>query len=88
MKIAVRYFARVREALGPGEDLSFDADQPGTPTSVGALRLWLVARSPAHAQALAHDRALRAACNLAMCDEDEPLSDGDEVAFFPPVTGG
>lgn len=88
MKIAVRYFARVREALGPGEDLCFHADEPGAPATVGALRQWLVERSPAHAHALAHDRALRAACNHAMCEDDQPLSDGAEVAFFPPVTGG
>ena len=33
-------------------------------------------------------RGLRMACNQALCEADEPLSDGDEVAFFPPVTGG
>jgi len=88
MKIAVRYFARVREALGPGEDLSFEPGQPDTPATVGALRQWLAGRSPAHAQALSHERPLRAACDQSMCGEDEPLTDGAEVAFLPPVTGG
>ncbi|RZL09402.1 MAG: MoaD/ThiS family protein [Rubrivivax sp.] len=88
MKITVRYFARVREALGPGEELDFEAGEPDAPATVGALRQWLAGRSALHAHALAEDRALRAACNLAMCDDDEPLSDGAEVAFFPPVTGG
>ncbi|HIV72771.1 MAG TPA: MoaD/ThiS family protein [Candidatus Aquabacterium excrementipullorum] len=85
MKINVRYFARIREALGPGEDLSFDADGPAT---VGALRDWLADRSPRHQAALNGDRAVRAACNQVMCDDDEALHDGAEVAFFPPVTGG
>jgi len=85
MKITVRYFARIREALGPGEDLSFDTDGPAT---VGALRDWLAARSPQHQTALHGDRAVRAACDQVMCDDDEALRGGAEVAFFPPVTGG
>lgn len=85
MKITVRYFARIREALGPGETLSFEAEAPAT---VGALRDWLAARSPRHQDALQGDRAVRFACDQLMCDEDEALHDGAEVAFFPPVTGG
>ena len=85
MKITVRYFARIREALGPGEDLSFGAEAPAT---VGALRDWLAGRSPGHQAVLNGDRAVRAACDQVMCDDDESLRDGAEVAFFPPVTGG
>ncbi len=85
MKISVRYFAKVREALGPGEDLSFEADGPAT---VGALRDWLAARSPRHGAALSHEQAVRTACDQVMCGADEALYDGAEVAFFPPVTGG
>lgn len=88
MKITVRYFARVREALGGSEELVFEEGDPARPASVGALRQWLRARSPAHAQALAADQALRMACDQQMCGPDEALSDGAEVAFFPPVTGG
>lgn len=88
MKIAVRYFARVRETLGSGEALSFAPGDPHTPATVGELRQWLAGRSPAHAEALAPDRVLRAACNQDMCGADQALSDGAEVAFFPPVTGG
>ena len=85
MKITVRYFAKVREALGPGEDLSFEDDAPLT---VGALRDWLATRSPRHESVLHGDHAVRAACNQVMCGDDEVLHEGAEVAFFPPVTGG
>lgn len=88
MRITVRYFARVRELLGPSEELVLAADDPAHPVTVGDLRQWLRARSPAHDQALAADQALRMACEQRMCGPDEPLSDGCEVAFFPPVTGG
>lgn len=88
MRINVRYFARVREALGPGQSLTFEPDDVNRPATVGELRLWLAAQSDAHAQALAPSQSLRAACNQVMCGADQPLSDGAEVAFFPPVTGG
>ena len=83
MKIRVRYFASLREALGPQET----AEVPEG-TTVGGLRLHLVTLSKRHEQALAPDRALRCALNQRMCQEDEALSDDAEVAFFPPVTGG
>ncbi len=85
MSITVRYFASVRERLGAQESAELaDLPQP----TVGALLTWLQGRSPEHARLLDVDRGLRMACNQALCDADEPLSDGDEVAFFPPVTGG
>jgi molybdopterin synthase sulfur carrier subunit len=86
MKISVRYFARVREKLGAGQELQFDA--ASAPVSVGALREWLCAQSLQHAEALAPEQGLRAALDQAMCSPDDPLHDGAEVAFFPPVTGG
>lgn len=88
MKLQVRYFAALREALGPGEALSWPtaAEAPGT---VAALRDWLIGRSAAHADALGERaRGVRCACNQELCAPDQPLADGDEVAFFPPVTGG
>ncbi|MGE5450782.1 MAG: MoaD/ThiS family protein [Acidobacteriota bacterium] len=88
MKIAVRYFASVRERLGAGQELVWADDAPDTPTTVGELRQWLIAQSDAHADALAVTRGLRCACNQTMCSSQEPLTDGAEVAFFPPVTGG
>jgi molybdopterin synthase sulfur carrier subunit len=83
MRVQVRYFAALREALGPAEMLEL----PGAAT-VGALRDLLLARSARHAEALARGRAVRCALDQAMCDEAQPLHDGAEVAFFPPVTGG
>ena len=83
MNITVRYFASIREAMGTGsEELNTDA------ITVGALREELMARSEAAATALAHGKAVRMALNQDMCHGDATLKEGDEVAFFPPVTGG
>lgn len=84
MKIQIRYFASLREALGSGETL---ADLPEGLT-LGALRDRLIGRGGAHAQALSRQRAVRCALDQGMSGEDVPLHDGAEVAFFPPVTGG
>lgn len=83
MKIRVRYFASLREALGAGETV--DAADGST---VAQLRDALVARGGAHAQALARTRAVRTALDQTLCAESAPLRDGAELAFFPPVTGG
>ena len=83
MNLTVRYFASIREALGAGESLVVT---PGD--TVGDVRNALIARGPAHASALARGRALRSALNQAMCDEQTVVSEGAELAFFPPVTGG
>ena len=83
MKIQVRYFASLREALGAEERVVLD--QGGT---VGSLRDHLLSLSDGHGQALARSRAVRCALNLRMCREDAARTDGAEVAFFPPVTGG
>ena len=83
MKITVRYFAALREALGAQETVQV----PGTPT-LGDLRDRLIASSPCHAEALRRGRALRCAVNQTIADEAALLEDGAEVAFFPPVTGG
>ncbi|MDP4299412.1 MoaD/ThiS family protein [Leptothrix discophora] len=83
MKIQLRYFAALREALGPGETLELAA-----PATVAQVRDLLIARGGAHASALARGRAVRAALDQAMVTEAVELSDGVELAFFPPVTGG
>jgi len=83
MNVAVRYFASVREALGSGEDVAI-----GAGASVGALRDALGARGGRHAEALGRQRVLRSARNRVLCPEDTLLGDGDEVGFFPPLTGG
>jgi molybdopterin synthase sulfur carrier subunit len=81
--VQVRYFASLREALGPSETVSL----PGGST-LGDLRATLIARGGRHAEALGGGRTVRSALNLAMGDESTLLHDGSEVAFFPPVTGG
>ena len=83
MKIQLRYFASLREALGAAEHI----DVPEGST-VAAVRNLLLARGGRHAELLARGRAVRCALNQALCDESATLSDGAEVAFFPPVTGG
>ena len=81
--IQVQYFARYREALGLGsEQLEWQADF----TSLAALREWLLQRGGAW-RVLA-EQNLMCARNQELCSLDEALSDGDEVAFFPTVTGG
>ena len=83
MKIQLRYFASIREAIGSGsETLETSA------TSLAALRDELIARGGAHAEALARGRAVRVSLNQTMAGETAALSEGAEVAFFPPVTGG
>lgn len=83
MKLRVRYFASLREALGPGEEVEL-----GEGATLGALRDALVGRGGRHAEMLARGRAVRGAIDLVMADDGQPLRDGAEVAFFPPVTGG
>lgn len=83
MKVHLRYFAAVREAIGYGEERL----ETAAPT-LGALRDELIARGEPHAGALARGKAIRLALDQAMSAEDAPLHEGAEVAFFPPVTGG
>ena len=83
MTIHVRLFASIRETVGMAS-LAVDAH----PATVAALRDELVARGPVWSDALGRHRPVRASVNQVMVDEGAPLSPGDEVAFFPPVTGG
>ncbi len=81
----VLYFAWMRERMGRSEEnLSLP---PGIAT-VGALVDWLRARDGAGAAAFAETAVVRAAVNQEFAQPDTPVRDGDEVAFFPPVTGG
>ncbi|MGN6666698.1 MAG: molybdopterin converting factor subunit 1 [Trinickia sp.] len=85
MKIELRYFASVREAVGLAEEA---VDVPQGVATIGDVRAWLRMRGGAWAEALAEGRALRTACNHTMTDAAARLTEGCEVAFFPPVTGG
>jgi molybdopterin synthase sulfur carrier subunit len=83
MKVDVRYFASVREALGAAETVDL-----GATADVGALRDMLTARGGRYAETLGRHRVLRSARNRVLCAESVALAEGDEVGFFPPVTGG
>ena len=83
MKIQLRYFASIREAIGSGSETIDTAA-----ATLSVLRDELIARGGAHAEALARGRAVRVSINQTMADESAALTDGAEVAFFPPVTGG
>lgn len=82
--LTVRFFASLREALDCGE-LSLEW-RPALAT-VGDLRQALAQRGDAWAEALGGDD-LRCARNREVAELASPVEDGDEIAFFPPVTGG
>jgi molybdopterin synthase sulfur carrier subunit len=83
MNVTVKYFAGIREAIGLGsESVNTSA------TTLQALRDALIARGGVYAEVLAQGRAVRMAFNQEVCDGDVTLTEGCEVAFFPPVTGG
>jgi molybdopterin synthase sulfur carrier subunit len=83
--VTVFYFARLREVLGTArEELAL----PASVGDVAALRRTLLSRGGAWAEAFAEARRIRAAVNQEMASDSTAIRDGDEVAFFPPVTGG
>lgn len=85
MNVTLLYFARLREQFGTGSEA---VTLPDTIKTLGDLVAWLRARGGAWAAELAEGRAFRLAVNQDMADPATALKDGDEVAIFPPVTGG
>jgi sulfur-carrier protein len=83
MKVTIRYFASIREAIGRGSEV-----RDTNAATLSALRDELLLASPAHAHALARGKSVRLALDQVMSDESAALKEGCEVAFFPPVTGG
>jgi len=83
--LKLRFFARLREDLGTGAEEV--AVPPGVATVAG-LRAHLAARGGAWATTLAQGKAIRVAVNQELAEAATPIRAGDEVAFFPPVTGG
>ncbi|MCE9522560.1 MAG: molybdopterin converting factor subunit 1 [Alphaproteobacteria bacterium] len=79
------YFAWVRQKVGRGEEI---VDAPRHVATVGALAEWLKAKGGGYAEAFADPKRMRAAVNQEHVGFDAPVKAGDEVAFFPPVTGG
>jgi molybdopterin synthase sulfur carrier subunit len=82
--IEVKYFARFREELGAeGEQVD-----PAQIDSVGALLVQLRARGEVWSRLFAENQRVMMAVNQEVAERTTPLVDGDEVALFPPVTGG
>lgn len=85
MRVRLKLFASLREHTGVEDEV---IEIPGHVATLGDLRDHLRGRGESWAQALDAKRAIRGAINQRMAQETDVLSEGDEVAFFPPVTGG
>jgi sulfur-carrier protein len=83
--VKILYFAWLRERLGVGEE---EIALPDGVRTVRDLIAHMASRSPAHAEAFAAGKGVRCAVNLDFATPDDPVAPDDEVAFFPPVTGG
>lgn len=83
--IRVCYFASLREQLGLAEE---PLELPAGVADLAGLRAWLRGRGGVWAEALAESRPVLCAVNQVMARPEQAVVDGDEVAFFPPVTGG
>jgi len=83
MKIV--YFAWLREKTGVSEE---DVSPPAAVKDVKGLIEWLRGQGPGRAEALADLSVVRVAVNEEYVQLDYPVSEGDEIALFPPVTGG
>jgi molybdopterin synthase sulfur carrier subunit len=83
--LTILYFAWLRERTGTGEE---SVTPPADVRTVDDLIAWLAQRSPGHASAFASRRTVRCAVNQDFAEPATRVGPGDEVAFFPPVTGG
>ncbi|HHH13820.1 MAG TPA: molybdopterin converting factor subunit 1 [Thiolapillus brandeum] len=83
--IRLLYFASLRDRLGvEREELAL----PEEVKNVAALRCYLAARGAPWNRVFDEEETVLAAVNQEMAQDDTPVRDGDEVGFFPPVTGG
>ena len=81
----ILYFAWLREKAGIGEE---DVSPPETVTTVAELVEWMKSRGGGFAEAFADEGMVRVAVNQELTDLDAAIAGGDEVALFPPMTGG
>ncbi len=81
----VLYFAWLRERVGRAEE---EVSPPDSVTDVAGLTAWLRTLSPGHEAALSGGKVLRCAVNQDFAGPEAKVGPGDEIAFFPPVTGG
>jgi molybdopterin converting factor subunit 1 len=83
--LTILYFAWLRELVGTSTQT---LPLPEGVTTVATLMQHLAKTSPAHAAAFSPERKVRCAVNQEFARPDTPISSGDEIGFFPPVTGG
>lgn len=83
--IQIRYFASLRERLGTGSEA---LDPPVNDATVADIAATLRHRGRPWAEVLGEDQTIMVAVNREMASLETGVRDGDEVAFFPPVTGG
>ncbi|MEI7738368.1 MAG: MoaD/ThiS family protein [Betaproteobacteria bacterium] len=83
MKIIIKYFASVRESMGRSEEL-----YETSANDLQALRLELIAIGSPYSESLAIGKAIRVALNQELVGASALIKTNDEIAFFPPVTGG
>ena len=82
MKVKIRYFASLREAIGCSQE-----ELPTQANTVGQVRDQLLAMGQKY-QCLQRDQSVRMALNQVMVEENATILENAELAFFPPVTGG
>jgi sulfur-carrier protein len=85
MKIKVLYFARIKEALNYSSE---DIELPNEVINITLLKNWLSLRGETWSNLFSGKQVVRAAINHELVDNMASFKDGDEVAFFPTVTGG
>jgi sulfur-carrier protein len=83
--VRILYFAWLRQKIGKSDEM---IALPAGVCTVGGLAAHLASLGPGYADAFADASRLRAAVNQTHADFGAAICDGDEIAFFPPVTGG
>jgi len=83
--MTILYFARLRDEIGCSEE---KLDLPANITTLKELVVWLRTQSDGHGSALGPGSMLKMAVNQVHAEWDTSVANGDEIAFFPPVTGG
>jgi molybdopterin synthase sulfur carrier subunit len=83
--VKLRYFAWVRERIGKAEE---NVDLPPGITTVADLVAWLSRRGEEYAHAFDNPKVIRAAIDRSHVKPDAPIAGAQEIAFFPPMTGG